>query len=186
MSKLLLGGAAGAGLLGYLAYKAKRGHVRRLFAPKTLGLTSAQSDAPPPMVPVQSSMIKAIGYADGAGDLVVKFNDGKTYTFKKVPPAMFKKLMAAGSKGESFNKMIKNKYEHEKTGAAEDPFDRITPPTPKKTLSEMLVDLRSLDTPEKWNAYVDRYHNPRAEQRPVLEASRRGGHGGRGRSRGRR
>lgn len=173
MSKLLLGGAAGAALIGYLAYKAKRGHAKRVFAPKTLGLT-ARGPELPAMRPVRSSMIKELGYADGQDELVVKFNDGKTYKFKGVSKSVFTRLMNAGSKGESFNRMIKNKYEHEKVGAAQDPFDRITPPTKMKALSEVLHDLRELDTPEKWYAYVDRHHNPHAEQRPVLERARRG------------
>jgi hypothetical protein len=166
MSKLLLGGTAGAALLGYLAYKAKRGHAKRVFAPKTLGLT-ARGPALPAMRPVRSSMIKELGYADGQDELVVKFNDGKTYKFKGVSKSVFTRLLNAGSKGESFNRMIKNKYEHEKIGAARDPFDRVTPPKSARSLSSVLHDLRELDTPEKWYAYVDR-HNSSASARAVI------------------
>jgi DNA repair exonuclease SbcCD nuclease subunit len=169
MSKLLLGGAIGAGLLSYLAVKAKKGHAKRVFAPKTLGLTAPEHTE---MVPVQSSMIKELGYRDKSGALVVKFNDGKTYRFKNVPRSLFTKIMHAGSKGEAFNKMVKNKYEHEKVGAKQNPFDRIAPPRTTKSLNDVLVDLRSLDTPEEWYAYVDKHHSRDEDARYSLEASR--------------
>lgn len=76
-------------------------------------------------------------------------------------------VLAGGATGALMSR------ESEKT-ASQDPFDRVTPPVKTKSLSEILHDLRELDTPEKWYAYVDRHHNPHAEQRPVLERARRG------------
>lgn len=172
MSKLLLGGALGAGLLTYLGMKARKGDAKRLIKPKLHGLTPIKHDSAPEMVPVQSSMIREIGYRDASGALVVKFNDGKTYKFKDVPKKVFTKLLKAGSKGEAFNKMVKTRFEHEKVGAYGDPFDRIAPPRTTKSLHQTLVDLRSLDTPDKWYAYVDRHHSRNEDARHVVERTR--------------
>jgi hypothetical protein len=50
------------------------------------------------------------GYAREAGDLAVRFNDGKTYIYKGVDDATVKAFAAASSKGKYFGTHIKNKF----------------------------------------------------------------------------
>lgn len=146
MSKLLGVGAGAA--LGYLAYRMNKGLGKQIAGPKLL--TPESKSTKPSMRSVDSSMIKEVGYQDG--DLLVRFNDGRIYEFKRVPKAVYTRLMSSDSVGQSFNRNIKSKYEHEKIGSA-DPIDRMPERPSIKTLSQVLGDLRKLDTPEKWNAY---------------------------------
>ena len=147
MSKLGLGIGAGAAL-GYLAYRMNKGLGKQIAGPKLL--TPEAKSTKPNMKSVDSSMIKELGYQDG--DLFVRFNDGRIYEFKRVPKAVYKRLMTSSSVGQSFNRNIKSKYEHEKVGSV-NPIDRLPERPNIKTLSEILGDLRKLDTPDKWNAY---------------------------------
>jgi hypothetical protein len=147
MSKLGLGIGAGAAL-GYLAYRMNRGLGKQIAGPKLL--TPESQASKPNMKSVDSSMISELGYE--GGDLLVRFNDGRTYEFKRVPKSVYKRLMASDSVGQSFNRSVRSKYDHEKIGSAE-PIDRLPSRPNIKTLSEVLGDLRKLDTPEKWNAY---------------------------------
>ena len=147
MSKLGLGIGAGAAL-GYLAYRMSKGLATQVAGPKLLKPEAKSTQ--PSMKKVESSMIKEIGYS--RGDLLVRFNDGRIYEFKRVPPAVYRRLSSSDSVGQSFNRNVRGKYDHEKVGSAS-PIDRIPQPIPVKTLHEVLDDLRKLDTPEKWNAY---------------------------------
>jgi hypothetical protein len=156
MSKLVAGLGAGAAL-SYLTYRLKRGLAKQIAGPKLL--TPEAKTTAPPMKSVKSSMIKELGYADG--DLKVRFNDGRIYEFKRVPKAVYARIMKSGSVGSSFNRNVKDKYEYEKVGSARPPIDRISPPVPMKSLSQVLDDLRKLDTPDKWNAYRRGQNNRR-------------------------
>lgn len=51
------------------------------------------------MIPVDSSMIRAVGYDRATRTLEVLFASGKTYLYQDVPQTEHKGLMAAGSKG---------------------------------------------------------------------------------------
>lgn len=65
---------------------------------------------------VDSSTIKAVGYADGV--LVVEFNNGQIYSYPNVTPAEFEAFARAESKGSHFNKNIRGKIAGAKiTGA---------------------------------------------------------------------
>lgn len=147
MSKLGLGIGAGAAL-GYLTYRMRKGLSTQVAGPKLLKPEAESTQ--PYMKKVKSSMIKEIGYTDG--NLLVRFNDDRIYEFRRVPPSVYRRLSSSESIGQSFNRDVRGKYDHEKVGSA-DPIDRIPSPTPVKTLHQILDDLRKLDTPDKWNAY---------------------------------
>ncbi len=51
------------------------------------------------LIPVESSMIQAVGYDPKTRILEVVFNSGRTYCYEDVPPKVHKELMAADSKG---------------------------------------------------------------------------------------
>jgi hypothetical protein len=52
------------------------------------------------LVPVESSMIQAVGYDPKTRILEVVFNSGQTYCYEDVPPEVHQELMAADSKGQ--------------------------------------------------------------------------------------
>ena len=52
------------------------------------------------MIPVESSMIQAVGYNATTKLLEVLFNSGKTYGYEGVPLEVYEELMAASSKGQ--------------------------------------------------------------------------------------
>ena len=57
--------------------------------------------------PVQSSMLKSVGYNPLTGDLEVEFNTGKVVTYKQVTQDEFRGLERAESKGRYVNAVIK-------------------------------------------------------------------------------
>lgn len=61
-------------------------------------------------IPVESSFITHISYHEGLKILEIKTKDGKVYGFNNVPLKVFKKFMKAKSKGEFFNRVIKQNY----------------------------------------------------------------------------
>lgn len=60
------------------------------------------------MTPVESSNIEKVGYNEEK--LYVQFKGGSTYTYDKVPQAVYNTLMNAESKGKYLNKKVKGKY----------------------------------------------------------------------------
>jgi hypothetical protein len=63
------------------------------------------------MQPIDSSAISAVGYDDRQQVLRVTYRNGGTYDYLDVPQTEFDRLMAAESRGEYMNKVIKPKYE---------------------------------------------------------------------------
>lgn len=123
---------------------------------------------PSDMSDIKSSMIHAAGYNKEKKQLSVKFNDGNVYVFSNVPDRVYTKLKNSDSAGGYFNKSIRNKYTHEKVSSmqhqTQNPFDRIKPPATTKSLSDVLVDLRKLDTPDKWRAYVNQKNYTKSQK----------------------
>ena len=67
------------------------------------------------LTPVDSTMLKAIGYDPEAKELHVRFaTNGPLYIYHDVPPEAHAALMAAESKGKHFGQHIKGKYKHTK------------------------------------------------------------------------
>jgi hypothetical protein len=62
------------------------------------------------MIPVDSSMIAAVGYDAKTKTLEVLFNSGKTYGYKGVPQEEFDGLMNAESKGSYMRTFIIDMY----------------------------------------------------------------------------
>lgn len=65
-------------------------------------------DEVPPMTPVRSSNLTAVGYKDNA--LYVQFSQGAIYRYDNVPIAAHKALLLTPSKGQFFAKNIKDKF----------------------------------------------------------------------------
>jgi hypothetical protein len=62
------------------------------------------------LVPVESSMIQAVGYDPKTCTLEVVFNSGRTYCYEGVPPEVHQELMAADSKGRYMQAAIIGVY----------------------------------------------------------------------------
>jgi KTSC domain-containing protein len=62
------------------------------------------------LIPVESSMIQAVGYDPKTRLLEVVFNSGRTYCYEGVSPKVYKELMAADSKGRYMRSEIIDVY----------------------------------------------------------------------------
>lgn len=62
--------------------------------------------------PVDSSVIKTLGYNDATHLLEVEFQTGRIYQYFLVPSAVHTALMRAKSIGEYFNHRIRNRYRY--------------------------------------------------------------------------
>lgn len=62
------------------------------------------------MIPVESSMIQAVGYDAKTKILEVLFDSGKTYGYEDVPVEVYEGLMAASSKGQYMRSSIIDCY----------------------------------------------------------------------------
>lgn len=63
------------------------------------------------MVRVTSSAMDAVGYDKDKQRLFIKFKQGDTYTFCKVPESIHQGLMTAASKGSYYDNFIKDKFD---------------------------------------------------------------------------
>lgn len=62
------------------------------------------------MVGVISSAIQAVGYDPRQRRMKIKFTQGYTYDFCRVPPEIYEGLLQAKSKGVYYNHYIKDRY----------------------------------------------------------------------------
>ena len=65
----------------------------------------------PPMIPVESSSIRAIGYDAAAHRLYVEFHSGDRYVYDGVNARAHQDLVNAESIGAHFNTQVRNVYE---------------------------------------------------------------------------
>lgn len=64
----------------------------------------------PPLLPVKSSNISAVGYDEQSQALFIRFKSGSTYRYDAVPPDEYQALATAGSVGAYFAASIKDQY----------------------------------------------------------------------------
>ena len=62
------------------------------------------------MITVRSSAIRAVGYDPTTMRMLIKFVQGHTYTFCRVPQNIFDALLASSSKGSYYDRHIKDRY----------------------------------------------------------------------------
>jgi hypothetical protein len=63
------------------------------------------------MIPVISSAISAIGFDKPTQQMRIKFKQGDTYNFCRVPENIFLGLLSATSKGTYYDRYIKDKFD---------------------------------------------------------------------------
>nr|DAH96251.1 MAG TPA: KTSC domain [Caudoviricetes sp.] len=66
------------------------------------------------MIPVASSNLAAVGYADNT--LWISFHSGGIYEYSNVPQSVYESLMNAPSKGKYFHAYIKRSYPYRRIG----------------------------------------------------------------------
>ena len=64
--------------------------------------------------PVQSEMLKLVGYDDKVQILEVVFNTGDRYQYKGVPASEYEGLLSAESIGQYMHKHIIDHYDYER------------------------------------------------------------------------
>lgn len=64
-----------------------------------------------------STAIEHISYDETARELHVKFVGGSTYTYYRVPKAVYHAFRAAPSKGAFMNQFIKDRYDYRRHAA---------------------------------------------------------------------
>lgn len=62
------------------------------------------------MIPVKSSVIRAVDYDPHSMKLFILFHSGYTYVYHRVPERIFTGLLRAPSKGRYFNSYIRDRY----------------------------------------------------------------------------
>jgi hypothetical protein len=62
--------------------------------------------------PVQSSVLRSVGYSGASTTLEIEFMTGLIYRYLRVPRARFDALMKASSKGRYFNANIRDHYSY--------------------------------------------------------------------------
>jgi hypothetical protein len=64
------------------------------------------------MLPVDSTMVSAVGYDPASQTLHVQYHGGRTYQHPGVPPAKWEALQASPSKGKYLNTQVKPVHPH--------------------------------------------------------------------------
>lgn len=62
--------------------------------------------------PVHSSNVSSVGYDADSGELIIKWNSGKTSAYAGVPEGLALELSKAPSVGQMLNSQIKPIYAH--------------------------------------------------------------------------
>ena len=70
--------------------------------------------------PVESSLLKSVGYSAESKTLEVEFAKGGVYRYFNVPPEKHKEMMAAASIGSYFSKFVKMDHSYEKQEGVKD------------------------------------------------------------------
>lgn len=69
-----------------------------------------RAEPPVPLQPIDSASIAAIGYDPSAELLEVQFRSGRLYRYHAVSPAAWREFVAAPSKGQHFNRAIRDRF----------------------------------------------------------------------------
>jgi hypothetical protein len=61
---------------------------------------------------VESSTLEEIGYDESSQEMTLVFVGGETYVYEEVPPMVYEGLRETSSKGQFFNKWIRDRFEY--------------------------------------------------------------------------
>ena len=66
--------------------------------------------------PVESSVIRSVGYEKETSTLEVEFHSDKVYRYFAVPHSVYDGLMTADSVGAYFNQRVRDRYPEQRVG----------------------------------------------------------------------
>jgi KTSC domain len=64
----------------------------------------------PPMTPVDSSSLAAVGFDAAVNELTVAFQNGTVYRYFQVPSSVHRALLSAPSIGRTFNETVRDRF----------------------------------------------------------------------------
>ena len=73
----------------------------------------------PPMTPVESSSLAAVGFDGAVNELTVSFRSGKVYRYFQVPNSVYRALVSAPSIGRTFNETVRDRFPSQRLRAEE-------------------------------------------------------------------
>ena len=91
----------------------RRAAFRRIFGALLLVLSAGRSAAQPDDIerrPVESSVLASAGYDSRKRLLEIEFRSGAIYRYLEVPEEIYRRLLAAESKGHFFGANIRDKF----------------------------------------------------------------------------
>ena len=94
----------------------RRAAIRGIAGSLFLGLPAVRITAQENEItrqPVQSSVLAAAGYDAKRRRLEIEFHSGAIYRYLEVPQEIFRRLLAAESKGQFFGAAIRGKFRSE-------------------------------------------------------------------------
>ena len=78
--------------------------------------TGTRKTPPPEPISVFSSCVSTIAYDEEMGELIVEYNNGRTYHYEGVTPDVARNVINAPSVGEALARSVKGKFGHRKRG----------------------------------------------------------------------
>lgn len=68
---------------------------------------------------IQSQAVTIIGYNSAEQRLEIRFKHGEVYEYRDVPADVHRQFLAAASKGQYFNKIIRGRFAHVRSTSTE-------------------------------------------------------------------
>jgi hypothetical protein len=98
----------------------RRASLRRIFGWLILAPLAARLTAEPVQIkrqPVDSSVLASAGYDSAKRLLEIEFHSGAIYRYLEVPEEIYRRLLAAESKGHFFGAAVRDKFRSERVKA---------------------------------------------------------------------
>jgi hypothetical protein len=70
---------------------------------------------------IESTTLRTVTYDEPSQQLHLEFRDGATYIYFDVPGCVYRALVGAPSKGQSFNIRVRNHFPSERLAATDHP-----------------------------------------------------------------
>ena len=82
-------------------------------------------------VPLESTLLAWASYDPVPARLEIQFRNGERYLYFRVPPACYQQLLQASSKGDYFNRNIRNRFPYQHLSRPLAPLVLASPPKTK-------------------------------------------------------
>ena len=82
-------------------------------------------------MPLESTLLAWANYHPAPSRLEIQFRSGERYLYFRVPPACYQQLLQAASKGDYFNRNIRNRFPYQHLSRPSAPLVLSAPPKTK-------------------------------------------------------